>query len=78
MSCQQFKTKSRCVCVCGRHFSTTVKIEGDKTPSSTTLLIRRCVLCSKTKSRFVFEITFRAEGLGDLYEKLGKGSGNAG
>ena len=77
MSSQKFKTNS--YCVGGRHHSSTSKISGDitiniKTGKEVKLLVGKCVICNRKKTKIVSDNVIQAEGLGDFFKNLGKNS----
>ena len=80
MSFQKFKSDS--YCVGGRHRSATKNIVGDitinkKTGKEVKLLVGKCVICDRKKTKIVSDNVIQAEGLGDFFKKLGKVSSRA-
>ena len=67
MSFQKFKSDS--YCVGGRHRSATIKIYGDRTSKDSKVLIGYCSVCNRKKTMTVSDNTFKAEGLGDFFQK---------
>ena len=75
MSFQKFKSDSHCVG--GRHRSDTKDIVGNisinkKTGKEVKLLVGKCVICNRKKTRIVSDNVIQAEGLGDFFKNLGK------
>ena len=80
MTFQKFKTNS--CCVGGKHYSGTKNISGKitlykKTGGEIKLLVGKCMLCNKKKSRIVSEYTVQTERLGDFSKNPGKKGLNA-
>ena len=55
------KIKNISFCPGGRHYSSTLSIEGDVAKTGRKLLIGKCVKCNRKKSMFVNENTIQAE-----------------
>ena len=75
MSFQKFKSDS--YCVGGRHRSGTKNIVGDitnnkKSGKEVKLLVGKCVICDRKKTKIVSDNVIQAEGLGDFFKNLGK------
>ena len=80
MSSQKFQSDS--YCVGGRHRSGTRNINGEirnnkKTGKEIKLLVGKCMVCNRKKSRIVSDNVIQAEGLGDFFKNLGKVSSSA-
>ena len=80
MSFQKFKSDS--YCVGGRHRSATKNIVGDttinkKSGKEVKLLVGKCVICDRKKTRIVSDNVIQAECLGDFFKNLGKVSSKA-
>ena len=75
MSFQKFKNDS--YCIGGRHRSGTKNIVGEITSDKNTgkeikVLVGKCMVCIKRKSKIVPDNVLQAEGLSDFYKNLGK------
>ena len=75
MNSQKFATDS--YCVGGRHRSGTKDITGEitinkKTGKDTKLLVGKCMVCNRKKSKIVSDNTIKAEGLGSFFQKSRK------
>ena len=70
MTFEKFETNS--YCVGGRHRSAKVKIYGDITSKSSTVLIGYCSIYNRRKSMTVSDNTIKVEILGDFFKSLGK------
>ena len=75
MSFQKFKSDS--YCVGGRHKSSTKHIVGEitynkKIGKEVKLLIGKCVICDRKKTRIVSDNVIQAEGIGDFFKNLGE------
>ena len=75
MGFQKFKSDS--YCVGGRNRSAKKNIVGDitinkKTGKEVKLLVGKCVICDRKKTRIVSDNVIQAEGLGDFFKNLGK------
>ena len=81
MNSQKFKSDS--YCVGGKHRSGTGNITGEKTVNKKTgtqitILIGKCLISGRKKSKIVSDNTIQAEGLGSFFKNLGKISAKAG
>ena len=76
MNFQKFKSDS--YCVGGRHRSAIIKIFIDITSKGSKVLIGYCSVCNRKKSMTVSDNTIKPEGLGSLFQNLGKISSKAG
>ena len=73
MSFQKFKSDS--YCVGGRHKSAMKNIVGDitsnkKTGKEVKLLVGKCVICDRKKTRIVSDNVIRAKSLGDFFKNF--------
>ena len=80
MNFQNFETNS--YCVGEKHYSGTKNNAGEitinkKTGREINLLVGRCSICNRKKSKIVSDNTIHAEGLGDFFKNLGKTSEKA-
>ena len=83
MSSQKLKFETNSYCVGGKHHSGTKNISGEitinkKTNKEIKLLVGKCMVCNRKKSRIVSDNTIKAEGLGSFFKNLGKISSKVG